>query len=153
MTPKEKYSCTIPDITNLCIFGCLSFLHIPKESRKKLDSKTHKCLFLGCDSESKVYRVFEPRTRKIILSRDVVFDENRIGYNYVLGDSTLPEDLFPSNIIALDDDAHADPETIPTSLESDQTPIYNQDITPETMSHHDVPETPMTLSSPTRSPR
>jgi transposase InsO family protein len=76
MTPEEKYSGTVPDITNLRIFGCPSFLHVPKESCKKLDSKTRKCLFLGYDSESKTYRLFEPRTRKIVLSRDVVFDEN-----------------------------------------------------------------------------
>jgi hypothetical protein len=70
----------------------------------------------------------------------------------VLEDSTLPEDLFPSTITTLDDDAHANPETIPTSLESDQTPIYSQDITPETMTRHDVPDSPIPLPSPTRSP-
>jgi hypothetical protein len=51
--PEEKYSGTIPDIHNLRIFGCLAFLHIPKESRKKMDNKTRRCLFLGYDSESK----------------------------------------------------------------------------------------------------
>lgn len=43
-------------------------LHIPRESRSKLDSKTLRCLFVGYDEHSKAYRVFDPtdsRNRRI----------------------------------------------------------------------------------------
>jgi hypothetical protein len=79
MTPEEKYLGIVLNITNLCIFGCLSFLHIPKESRKKLNNKIRKCLFLRYDSKSKVYRLFDSKIQKIVLSHDVIFDKNRIG--------------------------------------------------------------------------
>ena len=34
-----------------------------------------KCIFVGYGLCEKGYRVYDPRTRKIILSRDVYFDE------------------------------------------------------------------------------
>ena len=34
-----------------------------------------KCVFVGVSEESKVYRLYNPITEKIIISRDVLFDE------------------------------------------------------------------------------
>lgn len=50
-------------------------MHIPKQKRKKLDEKSMKCILLGYSRESKVYRLMEPNTKKIYISRDVIFDE------------------------------------------------------------------------------
>ena len=44
--------------------------------RKKLDDKSIKCIFLGVSEESKAYRLYNPVTKRIIISRDVVFMEN-----------------------------------------------------------------------------
>ena len=46
-------------------------------SRKKLDAKRKKCIFLGYSEESKAYRLYDPKAKKILTSRDVVFDEER----------------------------------------------------------------------------
>ena len=78
-TPEAKYSGKIPDISNLNFFGCVAFVHVPKENRKKLDSKTLRCMFLGFDSESKAYRLFDQTRQKVVISRDVVFDETKVG--------------------------------------------------------------------------
>lgn len=32
---------------HLRVFGCKSFVNIPKEERTKLDAKTRQCIFLG----------------------------------------------------------------------------------------------------------
>ena len=82
-TPEERYSCIILDISNLRIFGCIALVHISKEHRKKLDSKTQTCIFLGFDSETKGYRLFDHHRQKVIISRDVVVDETRIGLNFL----------------------------------------------------------------------
>ena len=82
-TPKERYSGIIPDVSNLRIFGCIALVHIPKEHRKKLDSKTQTCIFLGFDSETKGYRLFDHHRQKVIISHDVVFDETRIGLDFL----------------------------------------------------------------------
>ncbi|KAL6323292.1 hypothetical protein AAG906_029299 [Vitis piasezkii] len=42
---------------------------------KKLDDKGEKCVFLGVSEASKAYKLFNPLTKKIVTSRDVIFDE------------------------------------------------------------------------------
>lgn len=51
-------------------------MHIPKEKRHKLEEKTEKGIFLGYSSQSKGYRVYSLKTKKLIISRDVEFDEH-----------------------------------------------------------------------------
>ena len=41
----------------------------------KLDNKGEKCIFPSVSDKSKAYKLFNPSTMKIIISRDVVFDE------------------------------------------------------------------------------
>ena len=57
------------------VFGCGAYAHIPKEDRKKLNSKTMKCIFVGYGKETKSYRLYDPTKEKIIFSRNVVFKE------------------------------------------------------------------------------
>jgi hypothetical protein len=37
------------------IFGCEAFMHVSKEQRKKLDSKTIQCVLVGYDEQTKGY--------------------------------------------------------------------------------------------------
>ncbi|CAL8174177.1 unnamed protein product [Prunus armeniaca] len=75
-TPFEAYSGRKPGLAHLKIFGCLCYVHIPSEVRQKLDAKSTKGIFVGYAICEKGYRVYDLATKKIILSRDVVFDEN-----------------------------------------------------------------------------
>ena len=61
------------------MFRCVAYAHVPKEQRKKMDDKGVKCIFIGYSSESKAYRLYDPITKKIIISRDVEFIENNHG--------------------------------------------------------------------------
>ena len=54
---------------------CIAYAHIPDEKRRKLDNKGEKCIFLGVSDKSKAYKLYNPSTMKIVISRDVVFDE------------------------------------------------------------------------------
>ncbi|KAJ8617546.1 hypothetical protein MRB53_013732 [Persea americana] len=56
--------------------GCLSYAHIPTSKRTKLEVKSLKCVMLGVNDESKVYRLYDPSTKKIVSSRDVIFNEH-----------------------------------------------------------------------------
>jgi len=57
------------------IFGCPAYVHIPSEERSKLDSKSKKCIFIGFKKEVKGYKLWDLVLEKVVISRDVVFDE------------------------------------------------------------------------------
>lgn len=75
-TPFEAWHGVKPSLKNLKIFGCLCFSHIPQVKRDKLDQKAELGIFIGYSLVSKAYRIFQPHTMKIIISRDVQFLEH-----------------------------------------------------------------------------
>ena len=50
-------------------------MHVPNKIRSKLDDKSEKFIFIGYDTNSKGYKIYNPNTGKIIISRDVIFNE------------------------------------------------------------------------------
>ncbi|KAI5323714.1 hypothetical protein L3X38_032786 [Prunus dulcis] len=75
VTPFEAYTGRKPGIAHLKVFGSLCHVLIPSALRHKLEENSHKCIFVGYGPCEKGYRLYDPITRKIILSRDVYFDE------------------------------------------------------------------------------
>ncbi|MCO5563189.1 hypothetical protein L7F22_016826 [Adiantum nelumboides] len=73
ITPYESWYDRKPSISYLRVFGCLAYAHIPHQLRGKLDDKAVKCIFVGYNSGSKGYRLYNPATNKIFESRDVIF--------------------------------------------------------------------------------
>ena len=62
--------------------GCEAFVHIRSEMRNKLDAKSIKGLFMGYGEEGEMgYRIWIPQLKKVIRSRDVVFNEARLLQN------------------------------------------------------------------------
>jgi len=74
-TPYEAWFKRKPKVDHFKVFGCIAYSHIPKENREKLDGKGEKCIFIGYSDESKGYRLYNPDTKKVVISRDVIFDE------------------------------------------------------------------------------
>jgi hypothetical protein len=77
MTSEEAWSGIKPSVHHFRVFGCLAYAHIPDNQRKKLDGKSIKCVNLGLSDESKAYKLYDPLEKKIIISRDVIFDESK----------------------------------------------------------------------------
>jgi hypothetical protein len=46
-TPEEMFTGKKPEVSHLKLFGCLVFVHIPKEKRTKLDPSGKKGIFVG----------------------------------------------------------------------------------------------------------
>uniref|UniRef100_A0A2N9J4X6 CCHC-type domain-containing protein n=1 Tax=Fagus sylvatica TaxID=28930 RepID=A0A2N9J4X6_FAGSY len=63
------------DYSFMRIFGCPAYVHISGEDRSKLDPKSKKCIFLGFKKWIKGYKLWDPVAQKVVISRDVVFDE------------------------------------------------------------------------------
>jgi hypothetical protein len=80
-TPEEAWCGSKPSVHHFKVFGCVAYVHVPDAQRKKLDAKSIKCVHLGVSEESKAYRLFDPVNKKIIVSRDVVFEEG-VSWNW-----------------------------------------------------------------------
>jgi len=63
----------------------VAYAHVPNEKRSKLEDKSVKCTHIGYSEVSKAYKIFDQKKRKIILSKDVVFDEEKL-YEDVIND-------------------------------------------------------------------
>ena len=74
-TPQEAWSGYTPNVAHLRIFGCVKYAQVPEVKRKKLDNHGEKCIFIGYSEESKAYKLYNPLTKKLVVSRDVVFNE------------------------------------------------------------------------------
>ncbi|MCF8701902.1 DDE-type integrase/transposase/recombinase, partial [Corynebacterium sp. MC-10] len=74
-TPQESWSGRKPGISHLRVFGSKAYAHVPDETRSKLDDKSKAFIFIGYDSNSKGYKLYNPDTNNLVISRDVEFDE------------------------------------------------------------------------------
>ena len=77
LVPYECYKGKKPNIDHLRVFGCIGYVKIDKAHLKKLDDRSRALVHLGTEPGSKAYRLFDPATRRVVVSRDVVFDEER----------------------------------------------------------------------------
>ena len=73
-TPWELFNGTKPNVDNLRVFGAPAYAHVPDKLRSKLSSKSLKGTMVGYPANTKGYRILLPDGR-IIISRDVIFDE------------------------------------------------------------------------------
>jgi transposase InsO family protein len=75
MTPHETWYGRKPSVSHFKVFGSVAYAHIPDQKRVKLDDKSVKLIFVGYDSKSKAYKLYDPISKKIHISRDVQVDE------------------------------------------------------------------------------
>ena len=73
--PEEVWSGRPVNYSSLKIFGCPAYVHVQSGKRSKLDLKSRKCVFLGFEKGVKGYRLWDPILKKMVTSRDVIFDE------------------------------------------------------------------------------
>ncbi len=67
-TPQELWLGNKPYVGHLNFFGCASHALVLNPSKKKFDSRTKLCWLMGYDLHTKAYRLFNPKTKKVILS-------------------------------------------------------------------------------------
>jgi transposase InsO family protein len=65
--PQELWTQRKPDYDKLRIFGCEAYALVPKDDRRKLESRSRKCIFLvyGPDG-SFSYRLWDPKTHHVV---------------------------------------------------------------------------------------
>ena len=119
-TPQEVWTGKEPSLTHLKVFGCDAYVHVPKENSSKLDKKAEKCIFIGYKDGLKGYKLWNPETKKVVYSRDVVFREMK---------DVDKQEVLPSK---------EEPEKIEFDLKDDES-----DSTEEHESEEEDPHTPV----------
>ncbi|PKI76595.1 hypothetical protein CRG98_002904 [Punica granatum] len=75
--PQQVWTGKKVSYKHLRVFECRASVHIPRYERSKLDAKAKQCIFLGYTHEEFGYRFWDPDSKKIIRSRNVVFFEDQ----------------------------------------------------------------------------
>ncbi|KAL1549228.1 hypothetical protein AAHA92_17358 [Salvia divinorum] len=78
MTPQEAWSGRKPRIAHLRVFRSKAYVHLPDQAMSKLDDKSKPFIFIGYDSNSKGYKLYDPTMQKTMISLDVEFDEEGV---------------------------------------------------------------------------
>ncbi|KAL1582041.1 hypothetical protein WHR41_09299 [Cladosporium halotolerans] len=76
-TPYEAFVGAKPSLGHLRMVGSVAYTLLPKARRlqsAKFDSRASKCRLVGYEGDS-IFRVWNPKTKKVARAKDVTFDE------------------------------------------------------------------------------
>ncbi|KAH7851042.1 hypothetical protein Vadar_006503 [Vaccinium darrowii] len=91
VTPYEAWHGKKPAVHFMRTFGCIAHVKVTRPHTKKLDDRSIKMVFVGYEPGSKGYRVYNPDSGRLHVTRDVIFDESK-GWNWAdSGESAAPE--------------------------------------------------------------
>ena len=107
-TPHEVWNGKKPSLEHLRVFGCDAYVHVPKENMSKLDKKAKQFIFIGYKDGLKGYKIWNPETKKVVYSRDVLFREMK---------DFVKQEVLPSN---------EEPEKIEFDLKDDESNSTNE---------------------------
>lgn len=120
---------TVPDLTNLKIFGTLCFVSTLTSHRKKFDPRATKCIFLGFKPGTKGFVTYDLKSRVISISRNVTFHEHIYPFKPLDSDLT-PTQALPTILPPIFDDDIP----VPATVQAQEPPVNNQNqvIAPRT---------------------
>jgi hypothetical protein len=72
-TPIKVWSGSQADYSQLRVFSCTAYTHV---DNGKLQPRAVKCIFLGYQSGVKGYKLWNPQTQKVVISRNIIFNES-----------------------------------------------------------------------------
>lgn len=81
-TPYEILHGRPPLFRHLRVFGCLCYTHNQNHKGNMFASRSRKCIFMGYPYGKKGRRVYDLESGMFLVSRNVVFCENKFPYHY-----------------------------------------------------------------------
>ncbi len=91
VTPFELWFGTVPNNEYLRIFGCRAWYRT-SEPKARFEPRGNPGIFVGYSSESKAYVIKYDKTNKLVVARDVVFDEQSSPMQGQYGKNENPKD-------------------------------------------------------------
>ena len=113
-----------PDLRMLRIWGCPCWVLIPSNQRRKMADKAWKGIFVGYPADTRGWIVYNPQTRRAMVSKHVVFDETFNGRLSEEGIPAPPKELTDSSQQTTEPtiDSDSDDEPAPSRESSAITP-------------------------------
>jgi hypothetical protein len=74
-TPYELWTGSTPTVQHLRTFGCVAHVKNTHPHLPKLEDRSRPMIFVGYEAGSMAYRAYDPVTKRVHITRDVVFDE------------------------------------------------------------------------------
>ena len=79
MSPHELYFGRKANLGHLKVFSSLTYLHVPKEKQRKLDSKAEKCILAKYSDKQKGYHFIIPRLNRFELAMMLYLTNQPLG--------------------------------------------------------------------------
>lgn len=80
------------------VFGCVGHTKASTPHLKKLDDRSKQLVYFGVEEGSKAYRMYDPENNRIVVSRDVVFEEKKMwNWESVTGQNVTSEVLVDND--------------------------------------------------------
>jgi hypothetical protein len=76
-TPYEAWHDRKPKVHHLRTFGCVAHVKKIGPGVSKLTDRSVPMVFIGYETRTKGYRLYDPVAKKLHISRDVIFEESR----------------------------------------------------------------------------
>ncbi|GAB2294185.1 hypothetical protein Dimus_038285 [Dionaea muscipula] len=147
-SPYFKLHGQIPQYSMLRVFGSKCFPYTWDTKQHKFDPKSRLCVFIGYSETYKGYKCFDPTTRKVYVSRHVIFDETVFPYKCKTPTSlAAPQHhaIFDHWLLPMSDTAHPPPVQSPINI-----PIHPATVNTNTpTTNHDLLASSLPPSPPT----
>ena len=98
-SPYQNLFKKLPDYNGLKVFSCRCYPYLRDYTKNKFDKKTYPCVFIGCSPLHKGYHCLQPQTKRIYISRHVIFDERIFPYNFNLSSNNISSNLQEHDVI------------------------------------------------------
>ncbi|KAK1611292.1 hypothetical protein QYE76_034965 [Lolium multiflorum] len=106
-TPYEAWYGRKPSVDHLRTFGCVAYVKTVSSHKRKLVNRSTPMIMTGYEEGSKAYRLCNPSTNKVVVTCDVVFEEDLSW----IWDSTEPvhDEIF--TVVCNSNSKHADDQS------------------------------------------
>ena len=74
-TPYEKWTGRKPSVDHLRTFGCIAHVKDTRKHQGKLEDRCKLMIFIGYQLGSKAYKCLDLVNLKVVISRDIIFEE------------------------------------------------------------------------------
>ena len=125
VTPYERFFGRKPRVDHIRIFGCYGYALLPETERRKLMPKAEKLRLVGYGPNSTGYRLFDEQSRKLVIRRDVQFNENDFGRETVLDCDPVPTPVQQSSSSNLE---QVESQSQPSADNSEPAPAIRRSL-------------------------